>query len=97
MLRLRNGIAVAVCSTVYATLLSGLTSPAVSATSVVPTAASAAKLTLYSTLTDNHSFVAVENLTSGNINLGTCLFLGVVLSQWVRGGIFRSIKEFGTT
>lgn len=86
------------CSTVYATLLSGLTSPAVSATSVVPTAASAAKLTLYSTLTDNHSFVAVENLTSGNINVGHMSIPGVVLSQWVRGGgIFRSIKEFGTT
>ena len=86
------------CSTVYATLLSGLTSPAVSATSVVPTAASAARLTLYSTLTDNHSFVAVENLTSGNINVGHMSIPGgVVLSQWVRGGIFRSIKEFGTT
>ena len=85
------------CSTVYATLLSGLTSPAVSATSVVPTVASAAKLTLYSTLTDNHSFVAVENLTSGNINVGHMSIPGggtVTMGTW---GIFRSIKEFGIT
>lgn len=89
------------CSTVYATLPSGLTSPAVSATSVVPTAASVAKLTLYSTLTDNHSFVAVENLTSGNINVGHMSIPGggtVTMGTWgniqEHKGIWYNLEGF---